>query len=212
MRSDTLKRNYSYLKAEERFKLSLEAIRREDSQEFDRLYTTCPCKEYSMQDSEYINRLHASERVAYIFALSWFCLLRKKDGAEMAITTNKLVAGRFEEGVLLGIETSGGSLKEGSSIFKKLNEKLDHYDALIQEAEEALRHALASMKGLYLALFRFCREVDLKPEKMLAWVHPINEGIEELKHIFDGDLQADAEMETMAYEKFNRIASEVLVK
>ncbi len=74
-----LKRLYDRLKPEERFRLALEALARDDEEELDRLGRTCPRKTYSQIDAEYLDLLEASSRVADQFAILWLATVLDYD-------------------------------------------------------------------------------------------------------------------------------------
>jgi hypothetical protein len=55
---------YDRLKAEERFRLVVEAFAREDELEVERLSGTCPRKAYEMNDLDFVDRLKASQMIS----------------------------------------------------------------------------------------------------------------------------------------------------
>jgi hypothetical protein len=96
-----LTRHYDTLTANERFRLFIEAARRKDIQELDRLNDTCPRKKYICEDWDYTHRkvrffdlalLHANE-VANIDCIAFATLallLPHEDDLEAEETISKL--------------------------------------------------------------------------------------------------------------------------
>ena len=69
MRKDGLGKLYNRLTSEERFRLVVEAFRREDQREAERLSNACPRKAYKMNDLDFSNRLRASDLiVSHVYA------------------------------------------------------------------------------------------------------------------------------------------------
>src|SRR5215218_990956 len=55
---------YDRLTAQERFRLVVEALAREDEREAERLSSTCPRKAYEMNDLDFSSRLRASQLIS----------------------------------------------------------------------------------------------------------------------------------------------------
>jgi hypothetical protein len=69
MKKDDLAKFYEYLTPEERFRLFIEAMAREDAGECRNLDNSCPREVYEMNDLAYQDRVKASEEIALLACL-----------------------------------------------------------------------------------------------------------------------------------------------
>jgi hypothetical protein len=69
MRKDRLDRLYDRFTPEERFRLTLEALAREDEQEAERLWESCPRRTYTMNDAAYGDRMRTGLQITMAICL-----------------------------------------------------------------------------------------------------------------------------------------------
>jgi hypothetical protein len=69
VKQNGLVHRYDRLEAEERFRAALEAAARDDEEEYDRLWDTCPMRRYSMTDAAFTDPWRVSSSLAVAVAV-----------------------------------------------------------------------------------------------------------------------------------------------
>ena len=172
MRTGGLTSLYDRLSADERFRLTLAALARDDENELRRLEDSCPRHTYSMADAAVGGRVHDSRDCALFFTIVFQRVLRS---VELALSDLRAVDA-FTDGYTQGVHAMLGLLKP-SLARDTVAEPPDPDDE-----EDDLPHAplrtrlqgdyldwVAALKGLYEGFERFCGEATLDPNELLAW-------------------------------------------
>jgi len=137
-----LERLYDRLTPEERFQLALEALGRDDDDEMELLFLTCPKKVYSLPDPAFTDRLKAIHFITIGFCLIW----------EFAYAGRSIVGGG------LSACLSGPKEFPGKEQFEKL------WDAESKFAKD--------LKIGWRGFSAFCQERGLNPEALLKTFFP----------------------------------------
>lgn len=182
-------RLYQHLTPEERFRLALEALARDDEEEMDRLGRTCPRKNYSLRDPAFTDRLDASRFIAYGFSLLWLDAWSRYLTVKAALDTYLEALSMFVRGYVQGANNAWRHAgKEGALLAvdgrEPTAEELEEIAtgaawASLEEKvqEEGLREALEKpaneLRALWQGFAAFWGEKGLDPEKVLTWWPPV---------------------------------------
>lgn len=159
----TLRKYDDVLTAEERFRLALAALARDDDAEVHHLHATCPRYTYMMQDTDFSNRWRGSHDVAQSFCVAWLWNHQQFTQAQWCLVAR-------ERAVRDGLTT-----------------------ATATETVELVMRRGRELKGVYVALLRFCDAVRLDWRDLLQWWPPILDEIEMVRVILDSDDYATSE-------------------
>lgn len=190
MKGKGLTGQYSKLTPDERFRLTLLAVARQDTDEARRLKDTCPWKHYAMPDAEYTDRLHASMVVTLAMCLALSLRLGK---LRMAQAFAELVAWFLEraadvaamdflDGYKAGARDAWQSAgKDGEPDLRlpdalEMAERVRAATARVPNTLEATVSPLAAdIRELLEGFGRFTRtELGLEPEVLFqVWFAPI---------------------------------------
>lgn len=175
IKGNGLVRLYDRLTPDERFRLALEAVARNDEQEARRLADTCPRRTYRAPDVAYTRLLDASQRVASAFAVLWLLTSRRYLVAAMAFSMAQAGMDAFAEGANSAWRLAG---REGELLSK---------EPLQGGPLEALvRERAAELRGIHAGLLRFCQAVQVKPDALLALYKPVLADIDALAAALSG--------------------------
>ena len=170
MKGSSLNKYDAVLTPDERFRLALAALVRDDEAEIRRLVATCPRYTYTMADTAFYDQWRASDDVAKTFGVLWLWTLHRYTEAHLLRAT-------YERAVQEGMTTLAAR---------------DVTDMLIQRGEE--------LKGAYTGLLRFCKAARLAPADLFAWWPPILESVEGVREVLDGDVfELDEAIATRTY-------------
>lgn len=177
-------RLYERLTSEERFRLALEAMARDDQEEMRRLAESCPKKTYGIRDPAFTDLIDASRHLAFGFFLLWLDAYSRYLVLEAAAEAYFDALSFFAWGYVLGAnnawrragrkgvlfdvegrEPTDGELREIGFVVA-----IDNFP---KEAEKILRQKAASLRALWKGFAAFCREKSLDPEVMLSWWPPM---------------------------------------
>ena len=215
MKRDRLDKPYYFLTAEERFRLSIEALSRGDEAEVKRLDENCPQETYSMNQAAYTDRCRASKEIVdvlYSFLDSHLAKLKVMEAFGKALPLLFDVC--FVETVCVYFEGhEAGSRRAWAAAGMKgdppgwreqdeepeMNRELESLrkitSSLSERASEGfLRHLVELERGLleeartiWEAFSEFCiDELRLELEKLVkAWSEPMLPQIEKLKEAPD---------------------------
>ncbi len=157
MKGNTLNKYDAVLTPDERFRLALAALARDDDAEVRRLVTTCPRHTYTMADTAFWEQWRASDDVAKTFGVLWLWTLHRYTEAHLLRATH-------ERAVREGMTTLAAN---------------DVADMLIRRGEE--------LRGTYVGLLRFCKAVRLTLEELFAWWPPVFDTIAGVREVTEGD-------------------------
>lgn len=177
-------RLYERLTPEERFRLALEAMARDDEQEMRRLAESCPKKTYAIRDPAFTDLVDASRYLAFGFSLLWLDAYRLYLVLQAAAEAYFDALSLFTWGYVLGANNAWKRAGKESVLFDV--EGREPTDAELREvglaaaiegfpkgAEKILREKAASLRALWQGFAAFCREMSLDPEAMLSWWPPV---------------------------------------
>lgn len=158
MKASTLRKYDDVLTADERFRLALAAMARDDETEIHRLHDTCPRYTYTMQDADFTDRFRRSWDVATKFSVAWLWSHKQYVEAMWLLAFH-------ERGVAKGYTKQT---------------KNEVFDLLIRRGEE--------LKGTYVGLLRFCTAARIDWRDLLQWWPPIIDEIESVRWLLDDDV------------------------
>lgn len=164
-------RRYNYaLTADERVRLALAAMARDDDAELERLQKTCPQYLYRMTDVEFVNRFDASRGVAFDFMVAWLWAYARH------IEVHWLMASHTQ------------AVRRGLTSVTKA------------ELDDLLIRRSAALKGVYVGYRRFCDAARLDWRALLVWWPPILDEIERVREMLEDEtIGTSAEMAAAVY-------------
>lgn len=202
MNSNGLSRLYDRLEPEERLRLVLQAIIRNDHEEVERLWESCPRETYTMVDTNFLELYDQSLWVAASFAILWLDANRRVTSAKLAKNLFQLALMAFDRGFDVGLQAAKRIPNEDHPIWPASDEGLRHYDTLREEAERWYREAVARLKGVYAGFLRFCRAAGVEPEELLALCgEGLRAEIAETRGLLECDIPADEETANATYRR-----------
>lgn len=139
MRDISLKA-YEQMTPKERINLTISALARADFTEADRLYDTCPKRDYTVCDKEYNCRLMALPSIKYLFythCVQYYNTLAKIDS------------------IILLIEATS---------FKNPHEEDSRYDIMLDSHDIFV----GRLKALYQGFLQFCDQAELDGQGLLT--------------------------------------------
>jgi hypothetical protein len=148
---------YDRLEPEERFRAALEAAARDDNEEYDRLWDTCPMRHYSMTDAAFTDRWRASSTLAIAVAID---LGPRLANLRMLAATRETLPHAVALGVDVGTEDFEELTPEDVAdiVAETMGKAFD-------KAEEHLRSQAAAV---HEAFARVCREeMGVEPKTVL---------------------------------------------
>jgi hypothetical protein len=195
-------RLYERLTPEERFKLALEAMARDDEQEMRRLAESYPKKTYTMRDADFIDLLEASRYLAFGFSLLWLDAYSRYLVLEAAAKAYFDALSFFTWGYVLGANNAWRRAgKEGVLFDVEGREPTDAelreiglavaIENFPKEAEKILRAKAASLRALWQGFAAFCREKSLDPEVMLNWWPPVLDQMRRERELLEAPAPAE---------------------
>jgi hypothetical protein len=167
---NTLRRYDDLLIPDERFRLALAAMARDDEDEVRRLHETCPRRAYTMLDYDFTMRWEASQAIAITFGAFWLWMQLRYTEALWLVNARERLAAR-------GIAEIGAE---------------EAFDRLIRRGEE--------LKGVVAGLAHFCADARLDRDALLQWWPPLAAEIESVRWLLDDDVfEADADVSAATY-------------
>jgi hypothetical protein len=193
---------YDTFTPDERVKLALAAMGRNDEAELRRLWDTCPRKNYRMQDAAFDDRMDAVLLIAKS-VLSYLLLIEKD--IRMARLNKEwykqYVTGRieaFRNGMNLGWQKAG---KKGVACTDKIPADVDR--ELPEELQELHNKAVSELKGYYAALETFCAEIGIEVDLIISLDPIIKDAYDRLSPYLNEDTPADQEVMSTMYNAFH---------
>jgi len=154
---NTLRKYDDVLTPDERFRLALAAMARDDKAEVHRLHDTCPRHTYIMQDVGFSDRFSKSHAAAMDFIVLWLWSLKQYTEAQLLYAAHDRM------------------IQESSTETTAV--ELLHL--LLRRAKE--------LKGTYMGLLRFCEAARLDWRMLLEWWPPVIEEIESVRTLLDDE-------------------------
>ncbi len=163
MKNKTFHRYNDRLSPNERFRLALAALGREDEAEVVLLHRTCPTAAYTMLDTAFSGQWRASADAATNFALMWYAVHLRLMEAQW------LRAARAD------------AARRGLTDTTE-----DEITAVLVERSRELR-------GVHAGLLLFCERARLDWRALLAWWPPVIAEIEKMRAVLDGEMDEGIE-------------------
>jgi hypothetical protein len=190
MKTQAIRSLYDQFTPEERMRLVLAALARQDDEEVARLEQHCPWVKVVVADPAYTDLL---DRMwdAVVGVLFMWC-----DVSHRVIQTRLTIAllnRRFLYEVLEA--TVAGSTKRRKIVPQ------DRTWLLGAEAQAQWTKWSAVWQGIEAAITRFCADRDLTTEQLFAMAQRLPFAIEEARKSLNGDVPADPEAEASVYQK-----------
>lgn len=158
MKGNALNKYDAVLTPDERFRLALAAMARNDEAEVRRLHVTCPRYSYTMADTAFSDRFAGSWEAAMRFGMAWLWSQKQYVEALWLLSMHRRAA---EEGLA------------GPTI-----------DAII----EMIYKRGGELKATYAGLVRFCEAARLDWRVLLQWWPPLVDEIEGVREaVLDND-------------------------
>ena len=218
MKSDGLAKLYDTLTADERFRLTVEALAREDKPEIDRLHRSCPRRTYTRMDVGYTERyetgavltlasmVELAPRLAKLQMVEAFRVLGEhlQNVGENAIVMAYLAG--FEDGAEAARQAEDRNGKHqkveaDEAVLDAWAARAVQLRATIEALCDQLRDLLAvDARMSWDAFAEFCREeLGLAPETVVtAWARPLLPRLQAHRAALDA-AQSDAkDVETLA--------------
>jgi len=182
--TNAVARHYDKLKPDERFRLVIEALARDDEQEADRLAAACPRKVYSEIDARYGERIRVSSEIVSAVILDLAPRLGKLRMIEAFREFLPLFLWRGMDVAAMAwldgyAEGKNGRRKRDDKIveagFQKALNDAELATKRVAEVMEELRNAAAAeIKAIWEGFTRFSkRELRLEPEIVVSsWFAP----------------------------------------
>jgi hypothetical protein len=168
---NTLRKYDDVLTADERFRLALAAMARDDDTEIEHLFKTCPRYTYTMTDIDFADRFHKSNDAAVTFGLLWLWSHKQYVEALWLLSTYR------------------------RAVDKKMT------TLTIEEVMDLFIKRCAELKATYVGLVRFCTAARLDWRELLHWWSPLIDEIESVRAFVldDEEIEAPEEMVAVAY-------------
>src|SRR5918911_3796864 len=97
-----LVRHYDTLTPDERIRLALDALLRDDEQEQDRLWRTCPRRTYEQVDAAFLDRWEAAREAMLVFLGLWANAYWRFQLADFVADVGRNLVVYFAEGYVVG--------------------------------------------------------------------------------------------------------------
>ncbi len=175
-----LSKLYTLLTGEERFKLTLAAIARDDGGELEHLKNTCPRKDFSILDPACADRYDASQIIAMAFSIDWMRQERAYIIIRVGTELTVLAVRKFMDGYSMGIEAVINSDNSYLPFMAPSDEKLLTVarNELPEGYAKTLEAAKRELKEVLTAFEAFCREIDVPLEHILVWMPHVKEQVQ----------------------------------
>lgn len=167
-----LSRLYEQLTGEERFKLLMSAMARNDKEEADKLALTCPKKNYSMTDAAYVDRRDFSRVIALVFWCDLLVEERAVLSIESAIDVYKASIKTYVSAYEAGAANAWRIAKMEDELPLPFS-KADELKEIPEEYTDLLEARKRSLKTYIVAFESFCEEIDIPVEHLLSWFPPV---------------------------------------
>lgn len=177
---DITNRNYEKFNAEERFKLVLTAAARSDEKEMQRLWDTCPIREYRMQDMQFRGRMLSYIMLGDVFFKLCVCLYADIEKADDFISDTLEEREYIQEHKIKIEPISEDTLK------------------IVKTCRDI---SIAKLKALYLAFNDFCLTIEINSEDVLSEL-PIKHACTYIDRWLSSKINADENYRVCAKEMF----------
>jgi hypothetical protein len=198
-----LYKHYARLDALERYRLFARAKARDDEEEIDRLFNTCPFEEgaYRVPDRNFIRFYERSQHLCAVFT-QWFtealykvALLTLQLDCYMSldIAHTRAFVTEFLEGydrVLEEKQDTTTITDEAVEAFKDNSLGIGEPNRWKAKCE-TIKERIGELKAMYGALRKFCDEAGLEMSDILCWNAEIKRTIMRAKGFFETPVAAD---------------------
>ncbi len=203
---------YEHLDVLERYKLFARAEERDDEEEINRLFNTCPYEEghYRVRDRKFIQFYERSQRLCAVFT-QWFTetlykvtLLTLQLDCYMSLDVAHTCA--FATGFLEAYDRLLEEELDTSTITDEVMEAFKGNSMGIgepgrwKEECDTIKERIGELKAIYGALRKFCDEAGLEMGDILCW----NAGIKRTIMLAKGYLETPIEVDETFLEALHR--------
>ena len=196
-------RGYDLLTPDERLSAAIAAMARGDDQEVERLQSACPRVTYRMLDAEFTDPFYYSYEVARSFSMGALDMLASVHLLAALRDMTRLRAVSMERGFALGLAAvgqipgAGAALRNLDSVVAALTATADEYDS-------ALATRLVELKSLDAGYRRFCEDVRLDADAVLAWSPVVADRMAAVHELLLA-VEPDPEAERVYWETFHDV-------
>jgi len=208
----SLQMHYGHLDALDRYKLFARAKERDDEEEVNRLFNTCPFEEdvYRVRDRDFIHLYERSQHICAIFtewltvALYGVALLTLQLDCYMSLDVAHACA--FVTGFLEGYDRLLEKELDTTTITDKVMEAFKDNSLGIGEQDrweeecDTIKERIGELKAIYGAMRKFCDEVGLEMGDILCW----NAEIKRTIMLAKGYLETPVEVDEAFLEALHR--------
>jgi len=168
---NSLRKYDTLLSPDERFRLALAAMARDDDDEVQRLHETCPRHTYTMMEYEFSDRFRRSWDTVTTFAVSWLW-------AHKGYVEAMWILGMFQR-----------------------EEMRAQMDMNATEVIARVQGRQAELKATYGGLLRFCDAARLDWQVLLQWWPPLLDDIESVRALVldNADVETPEAVVDMVY-------------
>jgi len=176
-----LHKHYEHLDALERYKLFARALERDDKEEINRLFNTCPYEEtlYRVRDRDFVHIYERSQRICAVFT-EWFTLAFYQitllmQQFDFHLSTDMVNLCVFASGFL---EADGQLSREeldAAIVVEELKQVFNYGSLGIggpdrwKEEFAVIKERIGELKAIYGAMQKFCDEAGLEMDDILCW-------------------------------------------
>lgn len=209
---------YDALTPEERFRVTIKALGRDDAAEVERLHRGCPRKTYTMADAGFADRLEASDVLTSCVLVELASKLAKLRMIEAMGILGEYLEGLDQNGgtiaYLEGFQAGGRAAWQAAKrrgeppslpvadadladVTARAAEMRATYDRIVGSMAGGLA---AEARGTWDGFGRFCRdELNLAPEEVIAaWARPALTEIEHFRPALDAAEPEPTNIEALA--------------
>jgi hypothetical protein len=158
-----LEKFYDKFNVDERVNLTLAAMARNDQEEMDKLYRTCPTRNYSQIDFIYIQKMNGLYRIASVFSEICQHFIYKIDLSFSCIAAFRLAAEGFKDGLLSVV----GQLDETHAV--RINQYEENQTELVDKLEEIHKQHIIYLQSVYEGLRQFCTHEKIEMNDVIKY-------------------------------------------
>ncbi|MDI6816315.1 MAG: hypothetical protein QME41_03855 [Actinomycetota bacterium] len=212
---DNLAKLYPGLTPDERFRLVLDAMARDDDKELLQLKDTCPRKDYTMLDAEFLDKLKATEIIVLILASFLEFALSEVEKAKASFTNYFQLMESWMRGYVRGSNNAWAKAGKKDVLLdidgrEPTNEEIREIalSACIEDipeiVDQLLIESVVQLKSVYQGFEKFWGEaIKIKPEKFLSLYNPVLANVvESAKDCINSKISADEAVVEDVYRVF----------
>lgn len=201
----SLTKLYNKLTHTERFRLTLDALARDDEVEAERLAGTCPHGVYKMKDTDFTGLLEGSLKVILVFNCLWseayYGYIIADQSLKYHLESLQGVIKHYVTGANQNWNESNNRKPpfdiEGREPTEKEINEIALMGALEKIPNSILDHfywTVGHVKGVYEGFYEFCSQINIQPEILVtSWYAPLMDQLKTIEALLDGDIEINQE-------------------